>query len=59
MSFLKTFTPYFPICLLITIVVAIVLRQLPTDPQFTGGESILTGLAAAAIYAGGSAWRKP
>jgi hypothetical protein len=52
MSFLKPFAPYFPLCLLITIVVAIAARQMPTTQQMTGGAAIQTGLCAALVFAG-------
>jgi hypothetical protein len=60
MSFLKTFTPYFPVCLLITIVVAIFARQIPTAQQMTSGSAMQTGLAAALVFAGAATLlRKP
>jgi hypothetical protein len=60
MSFLKPFTPYFPVCLLITIVVAIVARQIPTAQQMTGGAAIQTGLCAALVFVGAATLlRKP
>lgn len=52
MSILKSFAPYFPVYVAITIVVAIGVRVMPTAQQMTGVAALQTGAAAALIFVG-------